>query len=210
MGDSPNELFNLSWKDSDIDSSLKILCRFVESAAQAELGWYERKRKIRAQISTTLRFAAILLFVFGGLVPIVKATLSPESMRSIPFDFGQAGYLFIGIAAGCVGMDRFFGYSTGWIRYSTTALALEKSLDEFRMEWARDIAKLRGAAPDENQLDRLILTCETFVVAIREQVEQETKAWIVEFQGTLAQLEKDLQSKSDEVKARTLRLRGDS
>jgi len=40
-------------------------------------------------------------------------------------------------------------------------------------------------------------------LAIRGLVEAETKAWVVEFQGTLAQLEKDLQSKSDEVKART-------
>jgi hypothetical protein len=139
----------------------------------------------------------------GGLVPIIKATLLPEVIRKLPFDFGQAGYLLIGVAAGCVGLDRFFGYSTGWIRYITTAMALEKSLDEFRMEWARNIVKLRGGSPNEQQLDQLIQTCEVFSLAIKGQVEEETKAWVTEFQSNLTQLEKDLQAKADEVKTKS-------
>ncbi len=70
------------------------------------------------------------------------------------------------------------------------------------MEWARNIAKLRGAPPNEQQLDQLIQTCETFSLAIKTQVEQETKAWVAEFQSNLAQLAKDLQAKADEVKSK--------
>jgi SMODS and SLOG-associating 2TM effector domain 2 len=94
-----------------------------------------------------LNFAGTLR-IMGGLVPIIKATLHQTEIDRIPFDFGQAGYLLIAEAAGCVGLDRFFGYSTGWIRYITTAMAIEKSLEEYRMEWARNIAKLRGAPPN--------------------------------------------------------------
>jgi hypothetical protein len=82
-------------------------------------------------------------------------------------------------------------------------MAIEKSLEEYRMEWARNIAKLRGGSPNEQQLDQLIQTCEVFSLAIKSQVEQETKAWVVEFQSNLAQLEKDLQAKADEVKAKS-------
>jgi hypothetical protein len=134
-------------------------------------------------------------------VPILKATLSPDIIRRLPFDFVASGYLLIALAGGCIAMDRFFGYSTGWIRCIATALAIEKSLEEFRMAWARSIAKLRGGAPDAAQLDQLLATCEAFSLAIRAQVEQETKAWVVEFQSNLAQLERDLQAKADEVKA---------
>ena len=102
-----------------------------------------------------------------------------------------------------MGLDRFFGYSTGWIRYVTTAMALEKSLEEFRLEWTRNMAKMRGAAPTPEQLEMLIQTSETFSLAIKSQVEQETKAWVVEFQTNLSQLEKDLQAKADEAKAKT-------
>jgi hypothetical protein len=203
MSTPTNGLLNLSWKDSDVENSLAELRRYVENEAQEQIAWYYAKKSRKAQVSTALRFAAILLFVMGGLVPIIKATLLPEVIRKLPFDFGQAGYLLIGVAAGCVGLDRFFGYSTGWIRYITTAMALEKSLDEFRMEWARNIVKLRGGSPNEQQLDQLIQTCEVFSLAIKGQVEEETKAWVTEFQSNLTQLEKDLQAKADEVKTKS-------
>jgi hypothetical protein len=202
MATSPTELLNLSWKESDIDGSLNTLRRYAETEAQKQIDWYNEKRATKAKISTTLRFAAILLFVVGSLVPIMKAALSSHAVEILPFDFGESGYLLIAVAGGCVAMDRFFGYSTGWIRRITTALAIEKSLEEFRMEWARNRSKLRGGVPDETQLDQMILSCENFSATIRGQVEQETKAWVVEFQGNLVQLEKDLQAKADEVKAR--------
>lgn len=195
-------MLDLSWKAPDIDDSLTVLRHYVESEAQRQIDWYHAKLKVKASVSMALRFVAILLFVLGGLVPIVKATMTPESVARLHFDFAQTGYLLIAIAAGCVGMDRFFGYSTGWIRYITTALALEKSLEEFRLEWVRHIAKLRGAAPSEGELDGMILTCETFSLAIRCQVEQETHAWVAEFESNLAQLERDLQARADEAKSR--------
>jgi hypothetical protein len=202
MGAPTNGLSSLSWKDSDVDTSLLELRRYVENEAQRQIAWYYTNKTWKSRVSIALRFAAILLFVMGGLVPIVKATLLPEATKNLPFDFGQAGYLLIGVAAGCVGLDRYFGYSTGWIRYITAAMAIEKSLEEYRMEWARNIAKLRGAPPNEQQLDQLIQTCETFSLAIKTQVEQETKAWVAEFQSNLAQLEKELQAKADEVKSK--------
>jgi hypothetical protein len=199
MDASPDELLNLSWKEPDLEVSLAVLRRYVESEAQRQIDWYLSKKARKAHASATLRFVGIVLFVAGGLVPIVKATL-PNVTRSLPFDFGQAGYLLIAVAAGGAALDRFFGYSTGWIRYITAALAIEKSLEEFRMEWARNLAKLHGGPPNAAQLDRLLLTCETFSLAIRSQVEQETKAWVVEFQGNMAQLESVLHAKADEVK----------
>ena len=200
MASPLTELLNLSWKEIDIDGSLVTLRRYVESEAQRQIDWYYAKRQRKASVSTALRFSAILLFVLGGLVPILKATLTPDAVSHLGFDFGQVGYLLIAIAAGCVGMDRFFGYSTGWIRYITAALALEKSLEEFRLEWARHIARLRGIAPTEIELDQLILTCETFTLAVRNQVEQETHAWVAEFESNLSQLERDLQATADDVK----------
>ena len=99
-------------------------------------------------------------------------------------------------------LDRFFGYSTGWIRYITTALALEKSREEYRLQWTRQMAKTRGNQLSADEVEELIQTCATFSLAIKSQVEQETKAWVAEFQSNLTQLEKDLQAKADEVKAK--------
>jgi hypothetical protein len=202
MATAADEILHLSWKEPDIANSILLLHQYVESEAQRQIGWYFRKMKVKSQASTALRFVAVALFVAGGLVPILKGILPPDTVRKLPFDLGETGYLLLGMAAGCLALDRFFGYSTGWIRYITTALALEKSLEEFRMEWTRTLAKLRGGAPNEAQLDQLILTCENFSVAIRSQVEQETKAWVAEFESNLSQLERELQASADEVKTR--------
>lgn len=193
-------MLELSWKEEDIGASLTHLRSYVEEHAQKQIAWYHAKGRIHASVSSALRFLAIFFFALGGMVPIVKAALRPDTVSRLPFDFGQAGYLLIATAAGCVAMDRFFGYSSGWIRYITTAIALEKSLEEFRLEWERHIARLRGAAPGEMQLDQLIQTCETFSLAIHRQVEQETKAWVTEFESNLAQLERELAARADEVK----------
>jgi len=62
---------------------------------------------------------------------------------------------------------------------------------------------MRGTPPTTEQLETLIQTCAAFSLAIKSQVEQETKAWVLEFQNNLSQLEKDLQAKADEAKAKT-------
>jgi hypothetical protein len=203
MEAQPSPLSNLSWKDADVENSLRELRQYVEIEAQRQTSWYYAKKTSKARMSVALRFISIVLFVLGGLVPIIKATLPPSTTAMLPFDFGQAGYLLIGIAAGCIALDRFFGYSTGWIRYITTAFAIEKSVEEYRLEWTQQMAKARGAPPTTEQLDQLIQTCAKFSLTIKGHVEQETKAWVTEFQSNLAQLQKDLQAHADEVKVKT-------
>ena len=55
-------LANLSWKELDVDASLATLREHVENEAQRQIDWYHAKRKVKASISTGLRFVAILLF----------------------------------------------------------------------------------------------------------------------------------------------------
>ena len=203
MATLQNALANLSWKESDVENSLNALRQYVESEAQKQIDWYYAKKRKKAAMSSALRFISIILFVMGGLVPIIKATLPASATAKFPFDFGQAGYLLIGVAAGCMGLDRFFGYSTGWIRYITTAMAIEKSLEEYRLEWARAMCKIHGVHPTDEQLEELIQISSMFSLAIKSQVEQETKTWVTEFQSNLAQLERDLEAKADEAKAKS-------
>src|SRR5260370_29250911 len=104
MGAPTNGLSNLSWKDSDVETSLVELRRYVEDQAQGQIAWYYAKKTCRARVSIALRFVAILLFVMCGLVPIINASLHQTEIDRIPFDFGQAGYLLIAVAAGCGGL----------------------------------------------------------------------------------------------------------
>src|SRR5262245_34234909 len=101
---------------------LESLRTYAEDAIQRELDWYVRKKKGRSFPSQMLRFGAVALTVLGGLVPVLMSLFpSPPSWPWLsPFSdmrFGQFGYLLLAIAAGLVLLDRYFGYSTGWMRY---------------------------------------------------------------------------------------------
>src|SRR5690606_33827087 len=103
---------------------------------------------------------------------------------------GQLGYLFLALAAACVGVDRFFGFSRGWMRYITAALVLERLLSEFRLEWAMMRAKFGGRSPSPEQVQLMLQSIKEFLLRVDGEVEKETQEWIAEFQSSLAEIER--------------------
>jgi hypothetical protein len=189
-------------KDSETEKALKALYEYVEARAREQVRWYWKKKEWKARMSWMLRLVVILLFFLGGLVPILKAAfpnlLTTRFGNSV--DLGQLGYLLIAVAAGCLGLDRFFGFSSGWIRYVTTAMSIERSLEEFRMEWARITAMCEGRPPGADVMNQLVLLARQFIVSVLAQVEQETKVWAAEFQSSLSQLESDIKARAQAAK----------
>jgi len=168
-------LSKLSWKPADTVDSLNAVREYVEIQARQLIQWYYNKKQWKPRMSSGLRLFVILFFSIGGLVPLIKATFPVTSIAAVVptgFDFGQLGYLLIALGAGAIALDRFFGYSSGWIRYITTALAIERSVDEFRLDWARSVAALQGNQPTAEQVDGLVQRCKELAVGVRAQVEQ--------------------------------------
>jgi hypothetical protein len=183
------ELQTLLWaSEAEVNSSVHTLYVYAESRATESIGWYLRAKRSKARWSRWLRLAAIILTALGGLTPIVVSLgwLNGANNATI----GQLGYLLLGLAAACVGVDRFFGFSSGWMRYITTAQALEKVLSEFRMDWAMMMAKLGPHPPTPEQVQLTIQRLKEFILAIDGYVEQETQAWMAEFQSSLADIER--------------------
>lgn len=181
--------------------SLQGVHDYVENLAEDLAVWYQRKKKWKKRISSALRALSILLITAGGMIPLIKATWVPAAPPNGGFDLGQLGYFFIGLGGAAIAFDRFFGFSSGWIRYITTELAIRRSLDEFRLDWARLILKLRGAEPNAEQLDELLQLCRSLAMSVRAQIEQETQSWVLEFQSNLADMEKNLKARTDEAKS---------
>lgn len=179
---------------------LEQLRAYAEVKIEGELDWYRRNKKGRATTSQRLRFWAVSCTILGGLVPVVVAAVGerPAFLDGWPIRFGQLGYVLLGIAGGFVLMDRYFGYSTGWMRYVLAMQAIEKSREQFRMEWTalrRLLSTATTGTPDESELiDRMIQRARAVIIDVKERSEQETQAWIAEFQTNLAQFEKDLKS----------------
>jgi hypothetical protein len=189
----------LNWQtDDDIQTSVRQLFHFAEASANYSIDWYEVKRARKAAKSRALRFTAILLTVFGGLTPVFAGLgVSTVHWWGLNINLGQIGYLFLGLAAACIGLDRFFGFSSGWMRYISTKMTLEKSLSEFRLDWAMLVAKLGANPPTADQVQLMIQRVREFLLAVTTQVEQETQAWVSEFKTNLAEVEKTAKAQGE-------------
>jgi hypothetical protein len=191
------------WK-GDPKSHLEELRAYAEAAIQNELAWYMRKKKGRSGPSRALRFGAICLTVLGGLVPLLISVFpSPPAWPWLePFSelrFGQLGYVLLAMAGGLVLLDRYFGFSTGWMRYIIAMQAIEKAREAFRLDWIA-LSRSLTMAPESEQaeiVNRLIERVRAVVLEVKEHVEKETQSWISEFQTNLAQFEKDVKTQME-------------
>jgi hypothetical protein len=200
---SASPLAPLLWDSANAGESLKTLCSYVEQEARGASEWYFSRKKTKAAISRWLRFTAIVLTALAGLLPIITNLYPAAFARSGQAPGTSSGLWFslaIGLAAALLGLDRFFGFSTGWIRYILAGTAIHKALEEFRMDWALLSAKL-SAPPTADQIEALILRAKQFRLAIEDCVLEETKAWAAEFQSNLARLEKEAKAQLEAPRA---------
>ena len=183
----------LKWSTQDeVHQSIYKIYQYAETSASDSINWYGVKKSSKASFSRKLRTSAIILTTVGGLAPIIS-TLEIFTDRYI----GQFGYLFLGLAAACIAFDRFFGYSSGWMRYISTKMTLERSLSEFRLDWAMMLAKIGKDPLTAEQVQLMIRRLKEFLVLVNNTVEQETLTWVAEFKTNLAEIEKTAKAQSD-------------
>ncbi len=187
----------ISWEKGKEMECLTELRTRAEKESLDAIAWYYRKKQSKNFWSRWLRYWAITFTILAGLVPIIAAlglihfSPDPGAQKLAELRFEQFGYVFIGLAAGCLAYDRFFGFSTNWMRYIGAAMRIETARIRFRFEWEHLTAPLKGTQPTDDRLREMLEAIQKFNLAIREAVEQETGAWIAEFQTNLSQLDKD-------------------
>jgi len=195
----PEEPDQFAWDSADPAKSLQQIRNAVEVEGQKAIDWYWRQKRWKRIPSQWIQFFALFLTAAAGLVPIILQ-LVKNTGAAKGFDSGPLASLFVGIAAALLGLDKAFGYSSGWTRYVLTATSMTKLLHEFRMDWIA----LRAAAavpPTAEQRAAMIQRAKEFVSTIQGMTAQETKDWATEFQSNMAQMEKDLKTQLDSLKA---------
>jgi hypothetical protein len=204
---SPAQWTPPSWQPDQVLKCLDSMRQYAENDVEAAIRWYYAKKPWKAFSSQLLKFLTLLATGLGGLLPIVSATGVfssglPEAQRQLRnLQVNQVGYLCFGLAAAFLAFDKYFGYSTGWMRYITTAMSLETALRNFRLDWARATSGLAGSPPSGATLETLLQKIQDFCVAARTLVEKETQAWVMEFQTNLSQLEKEAKAAMDTARA---------
>lgn len=177
-----------SWDSADTSASLQGLARYVEEEAQKSIHWYWRNKGWKAFFSRWTQFLAVVLTSAAAIFPIVGAMTGIAILKEPLW-----ASLFVGLAAALFGLDRAFGFTSGWARYILAATNIRKLLEEFRMDWTALMAKA-GQSPTAEQIEVLIQRAKEFRIAVEGMVLQETKDWVTEFQSNASRMEKDVAS----------------
>ncbi len=179
-------LESFSWTSNDRINSLEKVFKYVSSEAQQAINWYLSKKNSKRIWARILRFAAILATTVAGLIPLLsQISISHQKMSVSP---AWASVALV-VAVALVGFDKFFGFSSAWIRFLTTEVQIRKTLQAFQIDWEIQKAALKGADPSDDQVQDMLIQCKTFLAQINVILENEMTSWKQEFQAALKQID---------------------
>jgi hypothetical protein len=171
------------WQDTE--AALTQLYRYAEGRAIDAADWYLDDKRGKRIWSRGLRLLVILLVTAGGLQPVLDAAAPGPGPGSAAW-----GYVLLAVAAACIGFDRFFGVSSGWMRSMTTAQALERRLEQLQYDWAAECARSAARTVDPKQVQTRLAVLRLFSDDVAALMQQETSEWVLEFQSNLLRLER--------------------
>ena len=189
----PTERLQLSWEPGKIVPSLEALFDRITKEAESAIGWYIRAKRPKQRWARLLRFGSIIAGTTAGLIPILAQMFSKDGHPWIQPAWASVA---LGIAAALVLLDRFFGFSSAWMRYIATELNIQQLNQEFQLDWESDKATWLGSEPTADQLRSTLARFKAFVTQVNTIVRQETDAWIQEFQSTLKQIDEAAKAKA--------------
>lgn len=178
----------------------------VIKKAKSSAEWYTQPRKIKKNISKIIRASSIVLIGVGGLFPIIGVVSYGEGNT---IDLSNGGYYTIAVAGILLFLDKFFGFSSGWIRYITTEMEIRRQIDLFEIQWEIERSKT-ALCPDTDfgceRATELLQMLKDFTAQIGQLVKQETESWASEFQDSIMELQKLADSKAKSQKPGDLSL----
>jgi hypothetical protein len=178
------DIYPSSIKEQDLEGQdIITLRKEVETKARESIDWYIKRKRTKSMGSKVLRISAILFIFVGALSPIL------QGIDWLKLQDCQYGYIALALAATCVIIDKFMGFSSSWMRYMTTAIVLQKALVNFQTDWLLLWAEVNDDTPTMGQRKKLLHCIKHFRLKIISEIERETQLWTHEFQSNLSQME---------------------
>jgi SMODS and SLOG-associating 2TM effector domain 2 len=191
------ELQGLSWRNpEEIAASLDAVADYSMQHARKAVQWYIDHRKPKRRWGIALRTAGIISLAAAGILPLLTQIFTDEGVPLIAPAWASVA-LALGIAF--VGLDKFFGFSSSWMRYTQTQLRLDALLGAFVLDW--QLARLRSEAvlTTPNAARALLGQASNFVKRVDAVVQEETIAWVTEFSEALRELEERMKSQESAI-----------
>ncbi|MEU1040280.1 SLATT domain-containing protein [Streptomyces sp. NPDC005907] len=156
---------------------LHELYLWVERGALDTASWYLADRVWKRRGARALRTGAAAGAVTGAALPLLDLTRVVGGVAAW-------GYLALLLAVACVAGDRFFGFTSGWMRDVATAQAVLRRLQVLQFDWASEsvrevLGPTEGTAGEA--AERCLGVLRRFSEDVTELVRTETADWMVEF-----------------------------
>ena len=189
-----SEMHRLPWDAQHIQESLDTLYQFALDESKRAENWYWTNAGKKSRWARLFRMFAILATAIGGIFPVVSQIITDS--QGVPVISPAWASVVLAIGGTCLALDRFYGFSSGWVRFMTTALNIQAWSKEFQFEWQQQRAMLQGQQPTLEQAQDMISRCAMFSTRISNAVSEETKQWVQEFQESLKALDQSLKEQS--------------
>ncbi|MGR8009262.1 SLATT domain-containing protein [Streptomyces hypolithicus] len=163
---------------------LDELYRWVEASALRTADWYLADRTWKRRAARGLRAGAAAGAVTGVVLPVLNLTGALDGAVAW-------GYLPLLLAAACLLCDRYFGFTSGWMRDVAAAQAVQRRLQALQFDWASEsvremLGPTEGTASEA--AERCLSVLRRFSQDVTELVRSETADWMVEFRAGPAPL----------------------
>jgi hypothetical protein len=163
--------------DSDTGAAGKLWVRKILASRARLLG-------MNIEINRLRRHPTFVLLIIGTLFPILAA-LGDDSRERLQYT--QLGVMSLALAGLLQVADKVFGWSSGWLRYITTAMAMENLARKFELDWASYMFEKTGDVGDNDKkaLFDIALKFEQDTANLQGD---ETDKWVTEFSSSVALL----------------------
>jgi conflict system pore-forming effector with SLATT domain len=188
----------------DHGNPAKSLDAFAEALAFGPMrrarDWYFTAKQANKTWGRRIRLSTWALGGVAVVIPVAIETLRefkggpvwqwlrPEAWLLRP---GMATLALL-LAAGLVWLDRFYGYTSGWLRYMEAAQRIVELHDRFAGEWATVQVGWVDGKPSNAQVQEALAKVLAANAQLHAVVRDETKAWAAEFRDALRQLEEQV------------------
>jgi hypothetical protein len=182
------DLGELDWSVERRSEALSHVFDHAIGLASGAEAWYALKRRPKRQWGRALRVSAILLGLVAAVLPIVSQIYTNDDKPVIAPGWAAVA---LAVAAAAIALDRYFGFSSAWMRFMTSELRLTRLRHDFEYNWQ---AARAGAAipPSDGDVARLLALARALVLAVDDVIADETAMWTSEFRTMLENAERRL------------------
>jgi hypothetical protein len=202
MSDRPIDSTPLSvdkWDAAKAPAEIKDFSQKSLERADWYIAWYQKTKRAKARWSKFIRATCILLFILTALVPISNAYFGKYFHAADgTSQFLNLGYIFATLGAGLLSLDKFYGFSAGWVRINAAITDLQNAKRNFRIVF--ETAVMTQAPDTIEGFKALVEQIRAFDDNVTAIVKCETDQWGREFQAGNAQLSEFFQTKLNEQK----------